>query len=62
MSKTKTNAIRMLDTKKIFYKVYTYEPRGGKIDGVSVAENLGKDPHLPGGLTPSPLMCEKFSP
>ncbi|WP_270584432.1 Cys-tRNA(Pro) deacylase [Bacillus smithii] len=45
MSKVKTNAIRMLDTKKIPYKVYTYEPHGGKIDGVSVAENLGKDPH-----------------
>mgnify|MGYP001405477488 CR=1 FL=1 len=45
MGKTKkTNAIRMLDTKKISYKVYTYEQRDGKIDGVSVAKKLGKDP------------------
>lgn len=38
----KTNAFRMLDKKKISYKVHTYEA-GDKIDGISVAEKLGQD-------------------
>lgn len=42
MSEQKTNAMRMLDKAKIDYKVYTYEHKDGKIDGVSVAEKLGQ--------------------
>ena len=38
----KTNAFRMLDKKKIPYKVHTYEA-GDKVDGISVAEKLGQD-------------------
>ena len=38
----KTNAFRMIDKKKISYKVHTYEA-GDKIDGISVAEKLGQD-------------------
>ncbi|WP_139492429.1 Cys-tRNA(Pro) deacylase [Brevibacillus dissolubilis] len=44
MSQAKTNAMRILDAKKIAYNVYTYENQDGKIDGVSVAEKIGKDP------------------
>jgi Cys-tRNA(Pro)/Cys-tRNA(Cys) deacylase len=44
MSQGKTNAMRILDAKKIPYEVLTYDNRDGKIDGVSVAEKVGKDP------------------
>lgn len=44
MVKVKTNAIRILDSKKITYEVLTYENQDGKIDGVSVAVKIGKDP------------------
>src|SRR3954465_9041194 len=44
MAKVKTNAIRILDAKKIAYEVLTYENQDGKIDGVSVAEKIGRDP------------------
>lgn len=40
----KTNAMRLLDAKKIPYEVVTYENKDGKIDGVSVAAKVGKDP------------------
>lgn len=39
MSEFKTNAMRILDKRKINYKVYSYEPDGG-IDGISVADKL----------------------
>lgn len=44
MAKVKTNAIRILDAKKITYEVLTYENQDGKIDGLSVAGKIGKDP------------------
>jgi Cys-tRNA(Pro)/Cys-tRNA(Cys) deacylase len=44
MAQTKTNAMRILDAKKIEYDMLTYDNKDGKIDGVSVAEKIGKDP------------------
>lgn len=44
MAKVKTNAIRILDAKKIAYEVLTYDNQDGKIDGVSVAEKIGRNP------------------
>jgi Cys-tRNA(Pro)/Cys-tRNA(Cys) deacylase len=46
MAKGKTNAMRILDAKKIQYKMSTYENKDGKIDGVSVAEKIGRDPRV----------------
>ena len=43
MSKVKTNAIRILDKHKISYELMTYEA-GEAIDGVSVANKIGRDP------------------
>ena len=43
MSKVKTNAIRILDKHKISYELRTYEA-GEAIDGVSVANKIGRDP------------------
>ncbi|MGM9986429.1 MAG: Cys-tRNA(Pro) deacylase [Bacillaceae bacterium] len=40
----KTNAMRMLDRAKVAYDIYTYDNKDGKIDGVSVAEKVGKEP------------------
>ena len=39
----KTNAIRLLDTKKIKYELFEY-PTDGNIDAVSVANYLNEDP------------------
>lgn len=39
----KTNAMRILDAKKVSYEVITYESNDGKIDGVSVANKIGAD-------------------
>ncbi|MFS0783933.1 Cys-tRNA(Pro) deacylase [Bacillus sp. 1P06AnD] len=46
MGKGKTNAMRMLDAGKIPYEMHTYKAEDGKIDGVSVAEKVGRDPKL----------------
>jgi Cys-tRNA(Pro)/Cys-tRNA(Cys) deacylase len=46
MAQSKTNAMRILEQKKIAYKMNTYDSGDGKIDGVSVAEKIGKDPSL----------------
>lgn len=43
MKTTKTNAMRILDKEKIAYSIITYNPDDGKIDGVSVAEKIGRD-------------------
>jgi Cys-tRNA(Pro)/Cys-tRNA(Cys) deacylase len=43
MAKVKTNAIRILDSKKITYEVLTYDNQDGKIDGVSVAAKIGRE-------------------
>jgi Cys-tRNA(Pro)/Cys-tRNA(Cys) deacylase len=45
MATVKTNAMRILDAKKIAYEVLTYDNKDGKIDGVSVAAKVGKKPH-----------------
>jgi Cys-tRNA(Pro)/Cys-tRNA(Cys) deacylase len=44
VAQVKTNAIRILDSKKIPYEILTYENKDGKIDGVSVAEKIGRNP------------------
>ena len=40
----KTNAMRILDQKKLAYKVHTYPHDGTAVDGVRVAELIGEDP------------------
>lgn len=42
MEKVKTNAMRILDRAGIAYKTYTYDHSDGIIDGVSVAQKIGK--------------------
>lgn len=37
----KTNAMRILDLKKVKYEMITYESNDGKIDGISVAHKIG---------------------
>ena len=44
MAKVKTNAMRILDQNKIDYSVMTYEKNDGKLDGISVAGKIEKDP------------------
>lgn len=39
----KTNAMRILDSNKINYSTYTYETDGEHLDGVTVANAIGKD-------------------
>ncbi|BDG34622.1 Cys-tRNA(Pro) deacylase [Parageobacillus sp. VR-IP] len=46
MAKEKTNAMRVLDQKVIPYNVMTYDSQDGRIDGISVAQKIGKDPQL----------------
>ncbi|MFJ8246642.1 Cys-tRNA(Pro) deacylase [Peribacillus asahii] len=41
---SKTNAMRLLDAKKIDYQMMGYDNQDGKIDGLSVAEKIGKNP------------------
>lgn len=38
--KLKTNAMRILDSKKINYEMLSYESEDGKIDGISVVIKL----------------------
>ena len=42
----KTNAMRLLDKEKVDYTMQTYDTEDGKIDGVSVAYKVGKDPKM----------------
>ncbi|OCA82312.1 aminoacyl-tRNA deacylase [Bacillus sp. FJAT-27225] len=42
MSVGKTNAMRILDSKKADYSMLSYETGDGKIDGISVAEKIGR--------------------
>jgi Cys-tRNA(Pro)/Cys-tRNA(Cys) deacylase len=42
----KTNAMRILDSKKIPYNSYEYDVSDGKTDGVSVAKKLKQDPKV----------------
>ena len=39
----KTNAMRALDKNKIAYNSYSYDAKDGKVDGVSVANKIGKE-------------------
>ncbi|WP_288678883.1 Cys-tRNA(Pro) deacylase [uncultured Clostridium sp.] len=41
--KLKTNAMRILDSKKVSYEMLSYESEDGKIDGISVARKIGVD-------------------
>ncbi|GAB6107265.1 Cys-tRNA(Pro) deacylase [Fusibacter bizertensis] len=41
----KTNVERILDQQKLIYEVIHYEVTDGKIDGVSVADKIGKNPN-----------------
>ena len=41
---SKTNAMRILDKHKVEYGMMSYEVNDGKIDGLAVAEKIGKDP------------------
>jgi len=43
LKNTKTNAMRMLENEKIDYSIITYNADDGKIDGISVAEKIGRD-------------------
>lgn len=42
----KTNAMRILDSKKIEYNMYTYDADDNHIDGISVAQKLGQDENM----------------
>ena len=44
MAQHKTNAMRILDAKKTSYEVLTYDNKDGKIDGISVAAKIGRNP------------------
>ncbi|WP_017436648.1 Cys-tRNA(Pro) deacylase [Saccharococcus caldoxylosilyticus] len=46
MAKEKTNAMRILDKNMIPYHVITYDSQDGRINGISVAQKIGKDPQL----------------
>lgn len=46
MVQYKTNAMRLLDTNNIKYDILTYKSNDGKIDGLSVATKIGKDPTI----------------
>lgn len=41
---TKTNAMRILDKEKIHYNVINYDVQKGKVDGISVAQMIGRSP------------------
>ncbi|ELQ0171377.1 Cys-tRNA(Pro) deacylase [Clostridium perfringens] len=41
--KLKTNAMRILDSKKVPYEMLSYESEDGKIDGISVAHKIVVD-------------------
>ncbi|MFC4620190.1 Cys-tRNA(Pro) deacylase [Camelliibacillus cellulosilyticus] len=43
MLKDKTNAMRLLDQKKIDYAMIFYDSDDGRIDGVSVAKKIGRE-------------------
>ncbi len=44
MANNKTNAVRLLDLKKVEYILYEYEAPDGFMDGVSVARATGVEP------------------
>lgn len=42
----KTNAMRILDARKVEYNMYTYEADDNHIDGISVAHKLNQDENM----------------
>ena len=44
MAHEKTNAMRILDAKKISYQMMMYDQEDGKIDGISVAGKINREP------------------
>jgi Cys-tRNA(Pro)/Cys-tRNA(Cys) deacylase len=46
VAEKKTNAMRLLDLQGISFNVLTYDTEDGKIDGVSVAAKIERDPGL----------------
>lgn len=42
----KTNAMRMLDQENISYQTLAYDAADGKIDAISVAQKIGRDPKV----------------
>ncbi len=46
MKKGKTNAMRILEKEKINYQMMSYQADDGKIDGVSVAEKIGREARI----------------
>lgn len=46
MKKVKTNAMRILDKEKIDFTMMSYSADDGKIDGVSVATKIGREPGI----------------
>ncbi|WNS77680.1 Cys-tRNA(Pro) deacylase [Bacillus sp. DTU_2020_1000418_1_SI_GHA_SEK_038] len=44
MAQGKTNAMRILDSKKVKYDLITYDNQDGKIDGVAVAQKINRKP------------------
>lgn len=42
LSNLKTNVMRILDKSGILYKTYSYDTGDGLVDGISVAEKIGK--------------------
>lgn len=42
-TKVKTNAMRILDSKKIKYNMLSYDVSDDHVDGVSVANKIGRD-------------------
>lgn len=46
MAQAKTNAMRILDSHKVDYQMFTYDNKDGKIDGVSVANKIKKDSNM----------------
>ncbi|MGN7471236.1 Cys-tRNA(Pro) deacylase [Brevibacillus sp. SAFN-007a] len=43
MKQTKTNAMRILEREKIDYTMLTYRTDDGNIDGISVAQKIGRE-------------------
>ncbi|MFJ7744939.1 Cys-tRNA(Pro) deacylase [Peribacillus sp. NPDC097295] len=46
MGTSKTNAMRLLDKKQIKYEMMSYDVKDGNIDGISVANKVGKAPEM----------------
>ncbi|MFI8712308.1 Cys-tRNA(Pro) deacylase [Brevibacillus brevis] len=46
MKQGKTNAMRILDKEKIAYTMLTYATDDGKIDGIAVAQKIGREKNV----------------